>query len=157
MKPLFDWRQYVASDLGPHPTTRHVLLTLSLYMSPKGDSCFPSIDRLVEETGRSRSTVIKHIRIAKEEGWIQVQKHGFSGRRWKRNEYVATVPDEARKLAEKRRKETEVEGSDSAGPAGRLFTHSEALDHFHDNRNDQDFGDMFEPVPDGDTTKFRLR
>jgi len=91
--PLHDWRHLVASEHGPSsPTTRHVLLTLSLYMSVKGDSCFPSVDTLTTDTGCSRRSVIKHLKIAREDGWLEVTRHGFDGRRWARNEYRTSIP-----------------------------------------------------------------
>lgn len=91
--PLFTWRSAVASKHGPKsPTTRHVLLTLSLYMSEKGDSCFPSIETLTEDTGLSRRAVLSHIKKAREDGWIDRKLLGMAGQKWRRSEYRATVP-----------------------------------------------------------------
>ena len=99
LKPfLYDWRGHVASERGPESaTTRHVLITLSLYMSIKGESCFPSIDTLVEDTGLTRPTVIKHLKKAQKEGWLTVSKHGYQGQKWARNEYRPTLPESVEK------------------------------------------------------------
>jgi len=88
---FFSWRSAVLkSDL--QPTTRHVLLTLSCHMNDAGESCYPTIETLVLETGLSRPAVIKHLKIAKDLGWIRIDKHGFSGQRWSRNDYQISWP-----------------------------------------------------------------
>lgn len=61
-------------------------------MSVKGDSCFPSISTLVTDTGLSRRTVITHLQIAIEDGWLEDGTHGFTGQGWRRKEYRATIP-----------------------------------------------------------------
>jgi hypothetical protein len=94
LRPVFDWRTAVASPYGPpNPTTRHVLLTLSLHMSPSGDSCFPSIDLLTVESGLSRRAVVQHMQLAAEAGWIGKRDRAErSGQGWRRVEYTATIP-----------------------------------------------------------------
>lgn len=86
------WRQAILkSDLPP--TTRHVLLTLGCHMNDAGESCYPSIALLVEETGLSNRTVITHLDLAEERGWISREKHGYKGQRWARNEYRIEWPE----------------------------------------------------------------
>lgn len=93
LSPLFDWRSAVASKYGPESsTTRHVLLTLSLWMSVKGDGCYPSTRTLAEASGLSRRSVETHLATAISEGWIARDQHGFSGQGWKRYEYAAKIP-----------------------------------------------------------------
>lgn len=88
---LFPWRsQILKSDL--QPTTRLVLLTLSCHMNDAGESCYPSVERLVKETGLTKRTVITHLQIAKDLGWIGSRKHGFAGQAWARNEYYISWP-----------------------------------------------------------------
>lgn len=93
LRPLFDWRSAVASKFGPEkPTTRFVLLTLALHMSPKGDSCWPSIDLLAEESGLSRRAVIEHLQLAEQNGWIAKRDRSTrSGQGWRRVEYFCTI------------------------------------------------------------------
>ena len=95
---LFDWRETVASGGGPRtPTTRHVLLTLSLHMNADGGSCFPSVRRLSKETGYHTDTVCKHLRLAVEDGWLKRQLGKLGGQAWRRASYQATVPERVRR------------------------------------------------------------
>lgn len=88
---LFPWRSHILkSDL--QPTTRLVLLTLSCHMNDAGESCYPSVERLVQETGLTKRSVITHLQIAKDRGWIGSRKHGFAGQAWARNEYFISWP-----------------------------------------------------------------
>ena len=87
---LFVWRRQVAGPSGPEPFGRLVLLTLALYMDRRG-RCFPSVARLVEDTGLCKSTVIKYLRQAAREGWLRVEKLG-RGPNWSRHQYQALMP-----------------------------------------------------------------
>lgn len=95
VKPAFihSWRLgIIKSDLPP--TTRHLLLTLSVRMDKFGSNCFPSIETLCKETGLSNRSVIDHLRLAERSGWLVVAKRGFVDRRWSRNEYSAALPSQ---------------------------------------------------------------
>jgi len=71
LSPLFSWRGAIASkESGLAPTLRHVALTLSLHMSEKGDSCFPSVSLLVDESGLAESTVRDSLRKLCDLGWL---------------------------------------------------------------------------------------
>lgn len=87
----WSWRHAVAKS-GLPPITRLVLHTLGLKMDATGGSCYPPISDLVDLTGLDKKTVMKHLEIAEESGWIVVTQHGFRGQKWKRNEYVARWP-----------------------------------------------------------------
>ena len=90
---LFQWRNAIASKSGPkEPTTRHVLLTISLHMNCDGESCFPSVNTLAEETGRTKKSVIVHIEKAEKAGWIKKEIRGFSGQGWRRHKYRPNLP-----------------------------------------------------------------
>ncbi len=89
---LFEWRRLVASEHGPHPTMRHVLLTLSLHMNADGSSCYPSIRRLAVESGLHRGTVNRHLQLAEEDGWLDRTLRGLQGQGWKRLEYRPAFP-----------------------------------------------------------------
>lgn len=92
MKPFYEWRAAVlASDL--QPTTRFVLLTLGCHMNEFGESCFPSVETLVSESGLSRAAVLKHLGIAKDTGWIICEKHGYRNSKWARNDYRISYPE----------------------------------------------------------------
>lgn len=89
---MYDWRACViSSDL--QPTTRHVLLTLSLHMDIWGKSCYPTISQIVYETGLGRSTVISHLQKAEDLGWLVKKAHGFAGQKWRNHEYECGKPE----------------------------------------------------------------
>lgn len=91
IRKAWTWQQAIArSDLPS--TTRHVLLTLALFMDQMGKSCFPSIDNLVEASGLSKRTIIEHLKIAAEVGWLRKGRHGYRGQKWRRAEYEAAWP-----------------------------------------------------------------
>lgn len=69
LSALFTWRSAICDSELPS-TSRHVALTLSLHMSERGDSCFPSVRRLADETGLSRRTVQRHLKELVEAGWL---------------------------------------------------------------------------------------
>lgn len=115
----FSWTRAVSSADGPpKTTTRHVLLALSLYMSAKGDSCFPSITTLATDTGLSRKSVITHLQEAERLGWIARQKEPMpgKGKGWNRMTYVASAP--ARFRAQKVVKEVHHEPREGGEPDG---------------------------------------
>lgn len=66
-------------------------------MSEMGDSCFPSYDKLQKATGRGRTTLANALKEAIKEGWLAVEKHGYKGQKWARNDYRATFPNEPKK------------------------------------------------------------
>ena len=82
----------VSSDGPKSPTTRHVLLTMSLHMDANGGSCFPSTETIAKETGLSRRTVCSHIQKAVADGWITKGVRGMGVRGWWRHDYQATIP-----------------------------------------------------------------
>lgn len=93
MKP-YTWRSAIVNSELPS-TTRHVLLTLSLYINDMGQSAYPSIERLSKETGLTDRAVGKHLRLAKELGWVRVGKMGFGGQNWANNCYFPQIPGDA--------------------------------------------------------------
>lgn len=87
----YTWRAGIlTSDLAS--TTRLVLLTLSCHVNDAGESAFPSTKLLASESGLSERAVVSHLAIAKEKGWLRVQRHGFGGQRWARHEYYPSFP-----------------------------------------------------------------
>lgn len=109
----WSWRHAVGKS-GLPPMTRLVLHTLGLKMDATGGSCYPSIADLVDLTGLDKKTVMKHLDIAEEKGWIAVSQHGFRGQKWKRNEYVARWP--GRDLVGEAANSSENEGGGAVPP-----------------------------------------
>jgi len=93
IQPLLTWRGAVCeSDL--RPATRHVALTLSLYMSERGDSAYPGARRLAHDTGLTERSVRDHLAGLVKGGWLQlVEKGGNKGDKRHANVYAARVPD----------------------------------------------------------------
>jgi hypothetical protein len=88
--PLFSWRSAICqSDLAS--TTRHVALTLSLYMSERGDSAYPGAERLASDTGLTVRCVRQHLKTLEERGWLVCRVRG--GGAGKATEYAATIPE----------------------------------------------------------------
>lgn len=90
---VYTWRAALTdSDLPA--TTRHVALTLSIYMSEKGDSAFPGARRLANDTGLTERAVRKHLGLLVATGWLEVvQRGGLRGEQRRANAYRAVVPN----------------------------------------------------------------
>ena len=89
ISPLFSWRGAIMSgDSELTPSQRLVAMALSLHMSDKGSSCFPSTRLLCEHTGLSKPAVIKARHALVDKGWLIMKVGG--GRQ--SNVYTAVVP-----------------------------------------------------------------
>jgi DNA-binding MarR family transcriptional regulator len=88
LSPLFTWRTAITeSDL--RPTSRHVALTLSLYMGEKGDHAWPAVTTLAEDTGLDRRTVQRALRELQDSGWLAVRIGGGHAT----SRYVGLIPE----------------------------------------------------------------
>lgn len=90
LSPLFSWRGAIADSSLP-PTVRLVALVLSLHMSERGDSCFPSVATLGRESGLAERSVQRSLRDLEEAGYLTVSDS--RGGRARTPRYTATVPD----------------------------------------------------------------
>nr|WP_278437102.1 helix-turn-helix domain-containing protein [Brucella anthropi] len=86
------WRHAFASSDLPS-TTKAVLHTLGMFMNELGEGCYPSVADICRYSGLDKKTVLKHLGVAKDAGWICVSQHGYRGQRWKRQEYAARWPE----------------------------------------------------------------
>lgn len=94
MTALHEWRHAFTSDAGPKSSvTRLLLWTLSSHMDKDGGSCFPSVRTIAKKACISPVTVVKHIQIAVELGWIVKAPAGSGGQGWRRNQYCAAIPE----------------------------------------------------------------
>lgn len=90
----WNWRELVASELsGLPPTTRLVLLTISLHMNENGANCWPSQASIVKRTGLSERAVREHLDIAERYQWIRVEQRRRPGKAWFNHQYYPIVPD----------------------------------------------------------------
>ena len=90
---VVDWRMHMACCQELKPTTKHVLHTIALHMSPSGQNCHPTIDQIMYESGLSNRAILTHINLAESAGWLRKKKHGYGGQKWANNEYEPTVPN----------------------------------------------------------------
>jgi len=87
----WSWRHAFASSDLP-ATTKAVLHTLGMFMNELGEGCYPSVADICRYSGLDKKTVLKHLAVAREAGWIGIGQHGYRGQKWKRSEYVARWP-----------------------------------------------------------------
>ncbi|MBY5594133.1 helix-turn-helix domain-containing protein [Rhizobium leguminosarum] len=91
MSLSWTWRQAILKTSLP-ATTKHVLLVISCHMNDMGEGCYPSTKTLGERCSLSERSVCSHIEDAEKAGWLAVQRHGFSGQKWARHEYMPSWP-----------------------------------------------------------------
>jgi hypothetical protein len=93
---LLTWRNAVVGAAGPKsPITRHVLLTLGVFMDGAG-RCFPSTSAVASATALAERTARTHLQAAESDGWIaRTTRRGSGGQGWRRYEYRATLPEGA--------------------------------------------------------------
>lgn len=89
---VWSWRQAVQRS-ALKPTTKLVLLNLSIYMNEVGECCYPTTRQQALDTGLSERAVCTHLVLAVEAGLLEKARHGFGGQGWARNEYMARLPD----------------------------------------------------------------
>ena len=90
---VWSWEEAITkSDLKPF--TRLVLLILRTFMNSKGGGCFPSVSTISKASGMSRSSVISHINIAVERGFVSKTSRKKSGQEWSSNIYTLRFPPE---------------------------------------------------------------
>lgn len=110
MSRAWSWRHAIAqSDL--QPNTRYVLMMLSIHMNEMGEGCYPSVADLINETGLDKKTVLKHLSLAEDAGWIAVSNMGLRGQKWKQRSYVAAWPERQLTGAEMDAAEDEAGGT----------------------------------------------
>lgn len=94
MWPVDRWRNAVLSKDGPRdPSTRLMLMTLSMHMDPDGTNAWPSQKTLATRTGLTRRTVQRHLRLAEHDGWIARGRGPKHGRNWRLTSYQACLPE----------------------------------------------------------------
>lgn len=94
ISPLFTWRSQLVEDPTLGASARHVALTLSLYMSERGDCAFPSVETLARDCARGKSTIVESLKSLELHGWLGVDRApGAPGGRGRTNSYRATFPE----------------------------------------------------------------
>ena len=90
---IFEFRDEVRSQRGPKsPTTRWLLIALSLWCNGDERRCWPSQQTLARQTGLSLRAVKRHLQIADDEGWLFRSQRRKKGKAWKYTVYELTLP-----------------------------------------------------------------
>lgn len=94
---VWSWRHAIGqADL--QSMTKLLLYTLANYMNEQGTGCYPSISTIIKESGMAKATVLKHLALAIQAGFIKKRKMRLQGQEWAHNEYFACYPDNAELL-----------------------------------------------------------
>lgn len=88
----WSWRHAIQKS-SLQPTTKLILYNLSLYMNEQGGSCFPSVETQAEDTGLDPKTVQRHLKKARDAGWIRVEARHFPKHEWRKHTYFASWPE----------------------------------------------------------------
>lgn len=115
-------------------------------MNDRGEGCYPSTKQQSHDTGLSERAVCQHLQIAEDNGFLNKQRHGFGGRGWNRQEYIACYPQgtDAGSAPETNNALTESKCVIKKGTdAGSVRNSKKALtqDQHHNNRG-TDFDDI---------------
>ncbi len=90
----WQWRELIASENGPSdPSTRLVLLVLSLHMNQVGENAFPAQELIAKRAGLSVRSVRTHLNLAADAEWLRIYQKAQKGKAWFVHEYMATIPD----------------------------------------------------------------
>lgn len=125
----FSWREAILESR-LCSTTKLVLLTLGCHMNEFGKSCYPSMETIAHQSSLTVRAVAKHITIAESSGWITRDTHGYSGRGWRRNEYVAAIPEDHER-GSSRQVMNVVPNSNERGSCGDEPECSEVMNQVH--------------------------
>lgn len=88
----FEWERLMVSSSLPRPT-KTILAMLAMFMSENGGDARPGRNAMEIVTGRGKSVVSEHLRVAIDAGYlIEVERGGFRGTTTRASEYAAAVP-----------------------------------------------------------------
>lgn len=87
------WRMHVFSERGPHASlTRYLLGFLSLY-EREGAVEFLTTQAIAQHTRLAHNTVIKHLKLAVDAGWLDRAQHQRNTTHWRRFDYFLRYPE----------------------------------------------------------------
>src|SRR5918999_990938 len=103
----YEWQRPI-SPSNLDPVTRGVLWALSLYINKSTGCAFPSLRTLSSASGYSLDAVRRHIKIALNSGWIEINNAALEGQEWRRNVYIPMIPEGAPRRLETKREHKRV-------------------------------------------------
>lgn len=95
MVPVWTWRDAIRRAKVP-PLTKLVCYTLSSYLNDVGACCWPSVKRLMEETGLGNKALAAHLKNACDAGLLHIRRERSKDGRMSKNFYHPRFPDNAR-------------------------------------------------------------
>jgi len=123
---MFNWRLMIIRYSRLQANAKYIAIYLSTYMNEWGDNCFPSIERIVSETGLSKPTVCKYLGELRDADWLESRKKGFDGQGWAHNQYYPNIPKKAVKELNQLQEGGKTESKrrlNSGEKAVKLFDH----------------------------------
>lgn len=93
MSTHFSWQSAVLKS-GCESTTKYVLLVVGTYMNQHGDGAFPSYATIAKSASLNRATVVRHMGLAEDAGWIQVLRRTDKDGESDSNIYAISFPIE---------------------------------------------------------------
>jgi DNA-binding transcriptional ArsR family regulator len=133
MNKVLAWRKAIQASALPS-TAKLVLLNLSIHMNDEG-GCFPSTARQAKDTGLSERAVCTHLERAEKAGYIDKRLRGYSGKRWKKNEYKALIPEGTERCSVAQT-DNQMQGTEPRSAANHQGTEpddTKALNHVQSN------------------------
>ncbi len=90
---VYEFRDEVRSPRGPKsPTTRWLLIAISLWCNGDERRCWPSQQTLARQTSLSLRAIKRHLKIADNEGWLFRSQRRKKGKAWKYTVCELTLP-----------------------------------------------------------------
>lgn len=89
---MFQWRHAMEKSELPS-VTKLVLHTLAGFTNEFGQTCWPALETIAERAGIAVRTASKHLRIAREFGWVESWKSRQPNRQWAHCHYRLRDPD----------------------------------------------------------------
>lgn len=89
---VWSWRDAIRTSK-LEPTTKLVLYTISVYMNELGSGAFPSYATLASDCQLKKNTVMKHVKIAVENGFLRKEKCARENGSTTSNRYFALYPE----------------------------------------------------------------
>lgn len=155
---IWSWRQAILKS-GLEATTKLVLLALSTYMNDHGEGCYPSQDQIALDTSLSKRSVINHIELAVQAGFLIKEKRNLQGKRWDANEYRASIPNEDAPDSPHHQgvqhiHPTEKRGEPVALEGCSTFTHGVNQLHLNSSKNSSKNSEDISPNPKNQESDF---
>lgn len=93
MSSHFDWQRAVLADKSLQSGTKLVILVIGVRLNKKTQAAFPSYNTIAEEASMSRRSVVSHVELAVEAGWLRKEVRRKSEKENYSNIYRLSFPN----------------------------------------------------------------